>query len=110
MATVALGGFLSSMGVSQKSLIDIGNYVIDNKPSPNFFKMSDDAERTQGFIPSLLHDSEENVTKKKQGLTSLKERFTGKYDIYKIKNDWKLEYNVQFQTDFEEDFAEDFFE
>ena len=21
-----------------------------------------------------------------------------KYDIYKIKNDWKLEYNVQFQT------------
>ena len=27
-----------------------------------------------------------------------------KYDIYKIKNDWKLEYNVQFQTDFEEDF------
>lgn len=84
MATVALGGFLSSMGVSQKSLIEIGNYVIDNKPSPNFFKMSDDAERTQGFIPSLLHDSEENVTKKKQGLTSLKERFTGKYDIYKM--------------------------
>ena len=27
-----------------------------------------------------------------------------KYDIYKIKNDWKLEYNVQFQTDFDEDF------
>lgn len=84
MATVALGGFLSSMGVSQKSLIDIGNYVIDNKPSPNFFKMSDDAERTQGFIPSLLHDSEENATKKKQGLSSLKERFMGKYDVYKM--------------------------
>lgn len=27
-----------------------------------------------------------------------------KYDIYKVKNDWKLEYNVQFQTDFDEDF------
>ncbi len=27
-----------------------------------------------------------------------------KYDIYKINNDWKLEYAVQFQTDFEEDF------
>lgn len=84
MATVALGGFLSSMGVSQKSLMDIGNYVIDNKTSPNFFNMNDDAERTQGFIPSLLHDSEENAVKKKQGLSSLKERFMGKYDIYKM--------------------------
>ena len=27
-----------------------------------------------------------------------------RYDIYKIKNDWKLEYNVQFRTDFEQDF------
>lgn len=84
MATVALGGFLTSMGVSKKSLIDIGNYVIDNKPNPNFFKMSDDAERTQGFIPSLLHDSEDDSNKEKQGLTSLKERFRGKYDIHKM--------------------------
>ena len=27
-----------------------------------------------------------------------------KYDIYNIKNDWKLEYKIQFQTDFEEEF------
>ena len=26
------------------------------------------------------------------------------YDIYKIKNDWKLDYQIQFQTDFEEEF------
>lgn len=25
------------------------------------------------------------------------------YDIYKIKNDWKLDYQIQFQTDFEEE-------
>lgn len=84
MASVALGGFLSFMGVSKKSIIDIGNYVIDNKPSPNFFKMNDEAERTNGFIPSLLHDAEEDVDKKKQGLNSLKERFQGKYDIAKM--------------------------
>lgn len=84
MASVALGGFLSSMGVSKQSLIDIGNYVIDNKPDPHFFKMSDEAERTSGFVASLLHDADENVDKKKQGLNSLKERFKGKYDVFKM--------------------------
>jgi len=84
MASVALGGFLSFMGVSRQSIIDIGNYVIDNKPNSNFFKMSDDAERTQGFIPSLLHDADSNEDKKKQGLNSLKERFEGKIDVLKM--------------------------
>lgn len=84
-ATLALGGFLYSRNVSQQSIVDIGNYVIDNKPDPHFFKGSDEFERTGGFMTALLHDSKEHVEKQKQGLTTLSERFRGKYDIQKLQ-------------------------
>ena len=78
-ATLALGGFLYKMNVSEKSIMDIGNYVIDNKNNPHFFKQSDEVERTSGFMTSLLHDSKEKAEDKKtNGLTFLKSLFEGK--------------------------------
>jgi len=84
-ASLALGGFLYSRNISQKSIVDLGNYVIDNKPDPKFFKGSDEFERSGGFMTALLHDSVENVEKPKQGLTSLREKFEGKYNTQKFQ-------------------------
>lgn len=78
-ATLALGGFLHRMNVSEQSIRDIGNYVIDHKNNPNFFKHDDETERTSGFMTSLLHDTKENdLDKKTNGLTFLKNIFQGK--------------------------------
>lgn len=78
IATLSLGGFLYHMGVSESSLIDIGNYVVDNAPQ-GLFKGSPEHERTVGFMTALLHDVREQSTDKKtNGLTFLKELFYGK--------------------------------
>lgn len=84
-ATLALGGFLFSRNISQKSIIALGDYVIDNKPDANFFKGSDEFERSGGFMKALLHDSQENIEKPKQGLTTLKNKFFGKYNVQKFQ-------------------------
>ena len=83
-ASLALGGFLNAQGVSQKSIIDIGEYVLDNAKT-KIFRGSDEYERTSGFIPSLLHDSKQKTAPKRTGLTSLSEKFRTKKDISKFK-------------------------
>lgn len=78
-ATLALGGFLYKMQVSEESIRAIGDYVIDNKNNPNFFKHDDETERTSGFMTSLLHDTKaKEDDKKTNGLTFLKSIFEGK--------------------------------
>lgn len=83
-ASLALGGFLNAQGVSQKSIIDIGEYVLENK-NYGMFKGSDDYERNSGFIPSLLHDSNQPSAQKRTGLTSLSEKFFEKKDVSRFK-------------------------
>lgn len=83
-ASLALGGFLNSQGVSQESIIAIGEYVLDHQTT-KLFKGSDDYERTSGFIPSLLHDSQQQTSDKRTGLTSLGEKFFEKKDISRFK-------------------------
>ena len=83
-ASLALGGFLNTQGVSQKSIIEIGEYVLDNAKT-KIFRGSDDYERTSGFIPSLLHDSKQKTAPKRTGLTSLGDKFKTKKDISKFK-------------------------
>ena len=84
-ASLALGGFLYTRNISQKSIIDIGNYVIDNKDDPELFKGNDEYERTNGFMAALLHDSKENREKPKRGLGALATMLDGKYDTSKFK-------------------------
>ena len=73
-ATLALGGFLYSQNISQNSIIELGEYIIDNAPA-NLFKKSKESEKTNGFLTVLVHDSSEDTEKKKTGLTTLKEMF-----------------------------------
>lgn len=83
-ASLALGGFLNSQCVSQKSIIEIGEYVISHAP-PTLFRGSDEFERNKGFIPSLLHDSKQITSDKRTGLTTLGQKFATKKDIVKFK-------------------------
>lgn len=83
-ASLALGGFLNAQGVSQKSIIEIGEYVLDHQTT-KLFRGSDEYERNSGFIPSLLHDSKNKTAQKRTGLTSLSEKFFQKKDISKFK-------------------------
>lgn len=73
-ATLALGGFLYSQNISQDSVLDLGEYIIDNAPD-DLFKNSKEVERTSGFLKVLIHDSVEDQEKKKTGLNTLKEIF-----------------------------------
>lgn len=83
-ASLALGGFLNAQGVSQKSIVDIGEYVLTHQKTP-IFKGSDDYERHSGFIPSLLHDSKQLTAPERTGLTSLSEKFFDKKDVSRLK-------------------------
>ncbi len=73
-ATLALGGFLYSQNISQESILDLGEYIIDHAPN-DLFKNSKEVERTNGFLKVLMHDSVEDEEKKKTGLNTLKEIF-----------------------------------
>lgn len=83
-ASLALGGFLNAQGVSQQSIIDIGEYVLTHQKT-KLFRGSDEYERQSGFIPSLLHDSKSKTSEKRTGLTSLSEKFFEKKDISRFK-------------------------
>lgn len=78
-AILSLGGFLSTMNVSEQSIIDIGNYIIDNNKDPTLFSHDDETERTTGLMTTLLHDIREGdgEGKAKRGLTYLKKIFEG---------------------------------
>ena len=73
-ATLALGGFLYSQNISQDSILNLGEYIIDNAPV-DLFKNSKEVERTNGFLKVLIHDSVEDEEKKKTGLNTLKAIF-----------------------------------
>lgn len=76
-ATLALGGFLYHNNIDKKSIENLGNYIIDNAPD-DLFRQSKEAERSGGFMQTLVHDaSEGDPDKKKTGLTTLKELFQG---------------------------------
>lgn len=79
-AILALGGFLSTMNVSEESIIDIGNYIIDNNKNPNLFSHDNETERTTGLMTTLLHDVKEGneEDRAKRGLSYLKKIFEGK--------------------------------
>lgn len=82
---LSLGGFLSTMNVSEKSIQDIGNYIIDNKKNPNLFNHDDETERTTGMMTTLLHDSlESDEEKAKRGLGYLKSIFEDKIPSNKL--------------------------
>ena len=73
-ATLALGGFLYSQNISQDSIADLGEYIIDNAPE-NLFNSSKEDEKHNGFLAVLIHDSCEDTEKQKTGLTTLKKIF-----------------------------------
>ena len=73
-ATLALGGFLYSQNISENSIMQVGEYIVNNAPN-NLFKGTKEHEKTNGFMQVLVHDSLEGEEKKKTGLTTLKEMF-----------------------------------
>lgn len=97
-ATLALGGFLYSRGVSQRSIMEIGDYVIDNKNDPNFFKGTDEYERTQGFMAAMLHDTLKQESKQKTGLTSIVKKFEGHPKLFKIAKTLWISTNPSFHS------------